>query len=197
MGPKNDQGLKKGRLPYSSRYRASAVAARNHLLFVHAAAYSSLNSPSHFSHPRYGSRVGLHIVLFGACSAAPSRCERLTNRRTGRSPSASERPEHVAQVRTRRTAAPDQPAADPSSIRSPAPTGQNESAITLGINIEFFNTIRQKRTYASQLHGHRGTLLIVGNTTALARLNGWRSTIFDSVDFRRESHRQGATNAFW
>src|SRR5258705_1675902 len=32
-------------------------------------AYSSLNSPSHFSLPRYGSRVGLHIVLFEACSA--------------------------------------------------------------------------------------------------------------------------------
>src|SRR6266446_3010056 len=31
--------------------------------------YSSLNSPSHFSLPRYGSRVGLHIVLFEACSA--------------------------------------------------------------------------------------------------------------------------------
>jgi hypothetical protein len=43
------------------------------------------------------------------------------NRRTGRLPLASERTEHVAQVRTRRTAAPDQPAADPSSIRSPAP----------------------------------------------------------------------------
>src|ERR1700704_4108158 len=31
--------------------------------------YSSLISPSHFSLPRYGSRVGLHIVLFEACSA--------------------------------------------------------------------------------------------------------------------------------
>src|SRR5882724_5229839 len=31
-------------------------------------AYSSLNSPSHFSLPRYGSRVGLHIVLFEDCS---------------------------------------------------------------------------------------------------------------------------------
>src|SRR5260370_25301609 len=31
-------------------------------------AYSSLNSPSHFSLPRYGSRVGLHIFLFEACS---------------------------------------------------------------------------------------------------------------------------------
>ena len=31
-------------------------------------AYSSLVSPSHFSLPRYGSRVGLHIVLFEACS---------------------------------------------------------------------------------------------------------------------------------
>src|SRR5258707_15132490 len=32
-------------------------------------AYTSLASPSHFSLPRYGSRVGLHIVLFEACSA--------------------------------------------------------------------------------------------------------------------------------
>ena len=32
-------------------------------------AYSSLISPSYFSLPRYGSRVGLHIVLFEACSA--------------------------------------------------------------------------------------------------------------------------------
>src|SRR5258708_6591765 len=32
-------------------------------------AYSSLNAPSHFNLPRYGSRVGLHIVLFEACSA--------------------------------------------------------------------------------------------------------------------------------
>jgi hypothetical protein len=32
-------------------------------------AYSSLISPSHFSLPRYGSRVGLHIVLFEACLA--------------------------------------------------------------------------------------------------------------------------------
>src|SRR5256885_6889926 len=31
-------------------------------------AYSTLNSPSHFSLPRYGRRVGLHIVLFEACS---------------------------------------------------------------------------------------------------------------------------------
>ena len=31
-------------------------------------AYSSLISPSCFSLPRYGSRVGLHIVLFEACS---------------------------------------------------------------------------------------------------------------------------------
>src|SRR3979411_1816063 len=34
-------------------------------------AYSSLISPSHFSLPQYGSRVGLHIVLFEACSAFP------------------------------------------------------------------------------------------------------------------------------
>src|SRR5271166_5197811 len=31
--------------------------------------YSSLVSPSHISHPRKGCRVGLHIVLFEACSA--------------------------------------------------------------------------------------------------------------------------------
>src|SRR6266852_1608449 len=32
-------------------------------------ALPSLNSPSHFRLPRYGSRVGPHIVLFEACSA--------------------------------------------------------------------------------------------------------------------------------
>jgi hypothetical protein len=32
-------------------------------------AYSSLISPSYFSLPRYGSRVGLHIDLFEACPA--------------------------------------------------------------------------------------------------------------------------------
>src|SRR4051794_41836176 len=32
-------------------------------------AYSSLISPNRISLPRYGGRVGLHIVLFGACSA--------------------------------------------------------------------------------------------------------------------------------
>src|SRR5271169_914973 len=32
-------------------------------------AYSSLISPSHVSLPRKGPRVGLHIVLFEACSA--------------------------------------------------------------------------------------------------------------------------------
>src|SRR5437667_4678158 len=32
-------------------------------------AYPSLISPSYFSLPRYGSRVGPHIVLFEACSA--------------------------------------------------------------------------------------------------------------------------------
>src|ERR1700723_4408181 len=31
-------------------------------------AYSSLKSPSCFSLPRYGSRIGLHIFLFEACS---------------------------------------------------------------------------------------------------------------------------------
>src|SRR5215469_1725362 len=32
-------------------------------------AYSSLVSPNHVSLPRFGGRVGLHIDLFGACSA--------------------------------------------------------------------------------------------------------------------------------
>src|SRR6516162_706589 len=32
-------------------------------------AYSSLISPDHISLPRFGGRVGLHIDLFGACSA--------------------------------------------------------------------------------------------------------------------------------
>src|SRR5258708_12886859 len=32
-------------------------------------AYSSLIQPGRISLPRYGSRVGLHIVLFEACSA--------------------------------------------------------------------------------------------------------------------------------
>src|SRR6516165_2724309 len=32
-------------------------------------AYSSLISPNRISLPRYGGRVGLHIDLFGACSA--------------------------------------------------------------------------------------------------------------------------------
>src|ERR1041384_4894070 len=32
-------------------------------------AYSSLISPNRISLPRYGGRVGLHIVLFEACSA--------------------------------------------------------------------------------------------------------------------------------
>src|SRR6516165_1028101 len=32
-------------------------------------AYSSLISPDRISLPRYGGRVGLHIDLFGACSA--------------------------------------------------------------------------------------------------------------------------------
>ncbi|WP_212468851.1 hypothetical protein, partial [Bradyrhizobium sp. AUGA SZCCT0182] len=46
-----------------------------------------------------------------------------------------------------KTAGPDQPAADPSSIRSPAQTGRNELAITVGFNTEFFNTIGAKRTF--------------------------------------------------
>jgi hypothetical protein len=43
--------------------------------------------------------------------------EPLTNRQSDRSASASGRPEHVAQVKTRKTVPPDRPAEDPSSIQ--------------------------------------------------------------------------------
>src|SRR5438309_2774870 len=76
---------------------------------------------------------------------APSGSEHPTNRRNGRSILASGRPERVAQVRTRRTAPPDQPAADPSSLpvsRPRDPMNQRTPSASTG---EFFNTIRQNR----------------------------------------------------
>src|SRR6059058_4710783 len=81
---------------------------------------------------------------------APSGSEHPTNRRNGRSILASGRPERVAQVRTRRTAPPDQPAADPSSLpvsRPRDPMNQRTPSASTG---EFFNTIRQQRTHAPQ-----------------------------------------------
>jgi hypothetical protein len=66
------------------------------------------------------------VTLRSSCS--------ITNRRTGRSPSSREQLEHVVQVRTRRTAPPDQPAADPSSLQVSRPHGRNESAISFGFN---------------------------------------------------------------
>src|SRR5439155_6181265 len=78
---------------------------------------------------------------------APSGSEHPTNRRNGRSILASGRPERVAQVRTRRTAPPDQPAADPSSLpvsRPRDPMNQRTPSASTG---EFFNTIGAKRTF--------------------------------------------------
>src|SRR3954451_24472668 len=69
---------------------------------------------------------------------APDGSEPLTNRRTGRSPSASERPERVAQVRTRRTAPPAQPAANPSSLPVSRLTRRNESANSFRFNRRVF-----------------------------------------------------------
>src|ERR1700693_5503510 len=74
----------------------------------------------------------------------PGGSERRTNRQSGRSILASGRPERVAQVRTRRTAPPDQPAADPSSLpvsRLRDPMNQRTSCASTG---EFFNTIPLK-----------------------------------------------------
>src|ERR1700739_3934814 len=46
----------------------SLCTCRRHYPGVAAGRISSLSSPSHFSLPRYGSRVDLHIVLFEVCS---------------------------------------------------------------------------------------------------------------------------------
>src|SRR5438094_8723182 len=76
----------------------------------------------------------------------PSGSEHPTNRRNGRSLLASGRPERVAQVRTRRTAPPDQPAADPSSLpvsRPRDPMNQRTPSASTG---EFFNTICHLQT---------------------------------------------------
>ena len=63
-------------------------------------------------------------------------------RQSGRSISARGWPERVAQVRTRRTAPPDQPAADPSSIQVSAYTDGINQRSPLASTEEFFNTIR-------------------------------------------------------
>src|SRR5580704_10561542 len=80
---------------------------------------------------------------------APSGSERLTNRQSGRSPSASDWPERVAQVRIRRTAPPDQPAADPSSLPVSRPRNGMNQRIPSASTGEFFNTIRQKLPLAA------------------------------------------------
>src|ERR1700738_1269479 len=63
------------------------------------------------------------------------------------STSACEWPERVAQVRTRRTALPDQPAADPSLLPFSRPRdGMNQRTPSASTE-EFFNTIRAKRSF--------------------------------------------------
>src|SRR5947207_4357724 len=90
---------------------------------------------------------------------APSGSEHPTNRRNGRSILASGRPERVAQVRTRRTAPPDQPAADPSSLpvfRPRDPMNQRTPSASTG---EFFNTIGARRTLKLDRVARRWTSL--------------------------------------
>src|SRR5256885_2817444 len=78
---------------------------------------------------------------------APSGSEHPTNRRNGRSILASGQPERVAQVRTRRTATPDQPAADPSSLPVSRPRDSMNQRTPSASTGEFFNTICQQRTW--------------------------------------------------
>jgi hypothetical protein len=77
---------------------------------------------------------------------APGGSEHPTNRRNGRSILASGRPERVAQVRTRRTAPPNQPAADPIIASGLPPTRPNESANSFGFNRRVFQHNRRKRS---------------------------------------------------
>src|SRR6266516_875431 len=77
MGPKSDQGLKKG-ASICSRYRAPGAAARDHLRLCTCRRHypgaaperiTSLISSRRISLPRKGCRVDLRIVLFEDCSA--------------------------------------------------------------------------------------------------------------------------------
>src|SRR5476651_1156821 len=72
--------------------------------------------------PTPGVSSSLMLISLDRCQALISRSnELLTNRQSGRSTSASGWPERVAQVRTHRTAPPDQAAADPSSLPASRP----------------------------------------------------------------------------
>src|SRR5436190_24341941 len=82
---------------------------------------------------------------------APSGSEHPTNRRNGRSILASGRPERVAQVRTRRTAPPDQPAADPSSLPVSRPRDPMNERTPSASTGEFFNTIGTFETWRPAL----------------------------------------------
>jgi len=78
---------------------------------------------------------------------APSGSERLTNRQNGRWTLACESPERVVQVRTRRTALPDQAAADPSSLPASRLRDRMNQRTPCASTGEFFNTIGAKRPF--------------------------------------------------
>jgi hypothetical protein len=80
----------------------------------------------------------------GVIKIAPSGSEHPTNQQSGRSTSASEWSERVAQVRTRGTAPPDQSAADPSSLPVSQPRNGMNQRTPCASTGEFFNTIRAK-----------------------------------------------------
>src|SRR3977135_2120950 len=94
---------------------------------------------------------------------APGGSERLTNRQSGRSTSASGWPERVAQVRTRRTAPPDQSAADPSSLPASRPRDEVNQRNPCASTEEFFNKIRPFETCgpALKLSAYRGRTEVV------------------------------------
>jgi hypothetical protein len=77
---------------------------------------------------------------------APDGSERLTNRQSDRSTSASGSPERVAQVRTHRTAPLDQSVADPSSLPVSRPQDRMNQRTPCASTGEFFNTVGAKRT---------------------------------------------------
>src|ERR1700686_2383035 len=78
---------------------------------------------------------------------ALSSSERLTNRQNGRSTSACGPPEHVAQVRTHRTAPLDQSVADPSSLPASRLRDRMNQRTPCASTGEFFNTIRQQQSF--------------------------------------------------
>jgi hypothetical protein len=96
--------------------------AKGHVLDVQS------NKTILVSRPAASSRAIRDQSRVGQCSCrmAPGTAGPPTNRRSDRSTSASGWPERAAQVRTRRTAPPDRPAADPNRFQSPSRGGMNQ-----------------------------------------------------------------------